>query len=79
MSSRKTLAGVFVIRRTNKKDPKDTQLIYGAPGGCVGENYPADIVFITSDTRVAEKYANEMSERWGHTQTYTIEGREVRV
>jgi hypothetical protein len=67
---------VYVIRRTDKEDPTDTSLIFGAPGN-MDVGYPVDKVFITSDFRTADEYQKEMSSV--HGDTYAIEEREVQV
>jgi hypothetical protein len=69
---------VYVIRRTDKEDPTDTNLIFGAPGA-MGSGYPGKNEFVTSDSRLAHRYWCEMVARWGEKNTYTVEGREVQV
>jgi hypothetical protein len=69
---------VYVIRRTDKEDPTDTDLIFGAPGD-MGNGYPVNHTFVTSDSRLAHRYCCEMVARWGEKNTYAIEEREVHV
>jgi hypothetical protein len=70
---------VYVIRRTDKEDPTDTALVFGAPGD-MGSGYPSASTFITSDFRVAEEYQHEFtSVSLFRDNVYTIEEREVQV
>lgn len=75
---RKQLITAYVIRRMDKKDPKDTNLIFGAPGP-MNETYPHGKVFVTSSLEQATKYAREMVHLWGMDNFYNVETREVRV
>lgn len=75
----KTKQTVFVVRRTDLKDPTDTDLIYGAPGSVTGDGYPSTLIFINSDKRVAKKLADEMNGRYFADQIYAVEEIKVKV
>ncbi|MGC3025866.1 hypothetical protein ACPUER_12050 [Burkholderia sp. DN3021] len=77
-SNHKPKTTVYVIRRTDKKDPTDTSLIFGHPGGC-GPDYPQNRTFVTNDQRLANRFRDEMAGNWGHKCRYEVEPREVRV
>lgn len=68
----------FVVSRTDRKNPADKRLVFGAPGalGTLDlNNHP----FITNDARLATLLRDEMHEMHGDTQIYAVEPRDVRI
>ncbi len=66
---------VFVVRRTNRKNPADTGLIFGGPR-FTGQN---NVEFVSSCKRSAKELVREMESMYGTTELYEVEPRSVRI